>query len=231
MSTMQVRARTFDVMAVNLADIMALPDAEAAPALNDRMGALDLVHKIHERTYAETGIIAREFERRKLYEHLIDPDTDRPFPNFTSWASCSNFLACRRIIFESKRDMDLLNDIPSDKLLDVPKSNIKVLTQLSTHVRNDQSVLDSAKNLPQNKFLAKLEKDNPDQHIETRRPFRFMPGRSDAKVMEQWIAYAMEHDIAGSATEAVVRACEYAMHDALLDEELASMPVVEEVEA
>lgn len=220
MNSLQVRARTLDILNVNLADHLALPDEEAAPILNQRMAVLDQIHRIHERTYPETGIIAREFERRHLYKHLIDPDTDLPFPNFTAWASCSNFLACRRIIFESKRDMEMLQDVPAEKLIDVSKSNIKVLTQLSTAVRNDPEILAAART---DKLLEKVERDHPEQHLEARKPLRLNPGRSDAKIIEKWIEYAQEHDIAGSPTEAIVRACEMALHDAELDEELKAM--------
>lgn len=221
---LQSASRTgLEIFTTRLADIFALPDQEAAPALNQRMVVLDQVHRIHELTYPEIGIISREMERRHLYKHLIDPDTDEPFPSFTAWASCSNFIACRRIIFESKRDMEMLKDVPSEKLIDVSKSNIKVLTQLSTAVRNDPAILAAAKS---DKLMEKVEKDFPGQHLEVRKPLRLNPGRSDAKVIEKWIAYAQEHDLAGSPTEAIVKACEIAMHDAELDEELKSMPEV-----
>lgn len=224
MTDLQVRARTpLDIVNINLSDLIALPDEKAAPALNERMAALDLIHKIHERSYAERGIIAREFERRKLWQYLIDPDTQTPFASLTAWMSCSDFLGCRRVNFEAKRDMEILEDVPSEKLIDVPKSNIKVLTQLSTKVRNEKGVLQDAKDLPQNKFLEKLEQENPDQHLELRKSFRLNPGRSDARVIDKWVEYAIEHDIAGSATEAIVRACEIAIHDAELDEELRNM--------
>ena len=36
----------------------------------------------------------------------------------------------------------------------------------------------------------------------------------------------MAHDLAGSPTEAIVRACERALYDAELDEELKTMPEV-----
>jgi hypothetical protein len=225
---LQVRPRTpLEALTGNLSDLICLPDPDAATALNERMAALDLIHRVHERTYPETGIIAREFERRQLYKYLVDPDTGVPFSTFTAWASCSNFLACRRIIFESKRDMEMLQDVPADKLIDVPKSTIKVMTQLSTAVRNDPGILDAAKTLSPNKFLEKVEREQPLQHLEMRKPLRLNPGRSEAKIIGAWIDYALNHDIAGSPTEAIVRACEVAMHDAELDEELAAIPVEE----
>jgi len=48
--------------------------------------------------------------------------------------------------------------------------------------------------------------------------------------VQEWIEYAIEHDLAGSMGDAIAKACEMAMHDAELDEELKNMPM-EEVRA
>ena len=233
MPDIQVHARTrsaLDILSVNLSDVIAQPDIVAAFELNERMGALNIIHRIHERTYPETGIIAREFERRHLYRHLIDPDTGEAFPHFTAWASCSNFLACRSTIFEAKADMKALEDVPAERLLDVPKDNIKVLKQMSTKVRNQPDVLEAAKTMKANKLLRKIEAEHPDQHLESRKPMRFSPGRAAAEIVEEGIEYAIEHEIAGTRDEALVRAFETALEAWKLDEELKNMPE-EEVEA
>ena len=231
MSGIEVRARTaMEVMSVNLSDLISLPDQDAAPALNTRMGALDVIHKLHERSYAERGIIVREFERRKLWEHLVDPDTGTPFASLTAWMSCSDFLGCRRVNFEAKRDMEMLQDVPSEKLLDVPKSNIKVLASLSTQTRNEPRVLDAARTMQPEKFEQKIEKEYPDQHIQSRKIIRLKPTRDQKEDIDRWVEYALSHDIAGSLTEAIARACETAMNDAELDEELREMKT-EEAEA
>lgn len=225
---LQVRTRTpFDIVSANLSDLFSLPDAEAAEALNGRMAAFVQIERIHQRSYVERGLIIREFEKRKLWKYLTDPETGETFPHLTAWLSCSEFLGCRRTNFESKRDMELLVDISAEKLIDVPKSNIKVLTQLSTAVRNQPDVLEAARTLPQHELMDKVEQEHPLQHIEKCMPIRLTPGRSERKAIDKWVNYALEHDIAGSPTEAVVRACEMAMHDAELEEELAAMPTIE----
>lgn len=232
MNSFQVRARTpMEIVSTNLSDLIALPDPEAAGALNTRMAALDQIHRIHERSYAERGIIAREFERRSLWAHLEDPETGTTFANFTAWMSCSDFLGCRRTNFEAKADMKELSDVPADKLIDVTKDNIKVLKLLSTSVRNQPDVLEAAKTMPQDKFLAKVEREHPSQHLEVRRVLRFKPGRSGAKVIEEMIAWALEHDIAGSRDEALIRAAETALDSWKLDEELRSEPAEETTES
>lgn len=212
---------------VNLSDLICLPDPEAAEALNSRMGILDQIHRIHERSYAERGIIAREFERRHLWSHLIDPETGQAFPNWTAWMSCDNFMGCRRTNFESYGDIKRLAEVPQAKLIDVPKGNIKLLTQLSTAVRSQPDVLEAARTMPREAFEEKVEKEHPTQHIEARRPLRFSPDRSGARVIEEAIAWALEHDIAGSRDEALVRMAEQALHEWQLEQELKMMPMEE----
>lgn len=231
MNTLQVHARTsFEIASVNIGELIAMPDPEAAEALNTRMGALDQIHRIHERSYAERGIIVREFEKRHLWKHLIDPETGEAFPHLTAWLSCSDFLGCRRTNFEAKRDMELLQDVPTDKLIDVPKGNLKVLTQLSTAVRNDPGILEAAKTMQPNEFMDKVEKEQPHQHIEARKVMRFSPGRSWAKTIEETIAYAIDHGIAGSRDEALLRMAETSLNEWTLEDEIKHMPPEEAVE-
>src|ERR1700728_2289002 len=153
-----------NISLVNLSDLIALPDPEAAEAMNNRMAVLDQIHRIHERSYAERGIIAREFERRQLWAHLIDPDTGQAFPSFTAWMSCGDFMGCRRTNFEAKADIKALEgDVPAHKLMDVPKDNIKVLKGLSTSVRQQEDVINAARTMDNDQFLRKVEKEHPHQ--------------------------------------------------------------------
>lgn len=225
MNDLQVRARTqFAICLPNLSDILTLDDPEAAVAMNARMALFEQVQQIHERSYVERGIIIREFEKRQLWKHLIDPETDQAFPHLTAWLSCRDFLGCRRTNFEAKRDLASLADVPAEKLIDVPKGNLKLLVQLSTQVRNDDAVLQAARTLKTDEFEEKIEAEHPHQHVEARRPLRFNPGRNGAKVVEQVIAWALEHDIAGSRDEALVRMAETALDQWQLDQELKDMP-------
>jgi hypothetical protein len=218
-------------LATNLADVISLPDAEAALRLNVRMAAYEQLDRAYERSYAERTVIVREFERRSLWRYLTDPETGQPFPHMTAWLSCSDFLGCRRTNFEALRDAKLLADVASDKLIDVPKGNLKLLTQLSPAVRGKADVLEAARTLPREAFEEKVETEHPLQHIERRQPMKFSPGRSGAKVAEEAIAWALDHDIAGTRDEAFVRAMETALNEWKLDEELRAMPAMEETVA
>ena len=213
------------ILKTNLSDIVALPDEKAAVELNQRMAFFEQIERIHERSFVERGIIIREFEKRRLWAFLIDPDTGESFPNLTAWLSCSDFFGCRRTNFEAKRTVAALEDVPPAKLLDIPKANLHTLTQLSTAVRNDPAILEAAKTLSKDKFQEKIELEQPEQHIEARKPLRLAPTRSEREDIDAWVEYAIEHDLAGSVTEAIARACQMAKHDVDLDEELAAMPM------
>lgn len=219
MNDLRLRA---DIAILNesLETLISLPDEQAAVELDRRMDAWEQIDRLHEYSYSERGEICRQFEKRGLWKHILNPNSKEPFNSFSAWMA-SGAVGGRRINFESKRDIEALQDVPAEKLRGVPKSNVKILKQLSTAVRNQDAVLEAAKTLPQEQFLEKVEKEHPDQHIEGRRALRFSPGRSGAKKVEEWCKYAIEHDLAGNRDEALVMACEEALTNALLDERLA----------
>jgi hypothetical protein len=78
--------------------------------------------------------------------------------------------------------------------------------------------------------MEKVEREQPHQHIETRHLLRFNPGRSGAKIVEEMICWALEHDIAGTRDEALVRAAESALNEWKLELELREMPVEDPAE-
>jgi hypothetical protein len=194
----------------NLPMLIALPDPDAAEALNQRMQLLDMIDAAHTVSYSQRLVIIAEFTRRSLWRHLIDPEVGEPFPHVTAWLS-SGFVGCRRTNMEAKRDAESLADVPTSQLIDVPKASIKVLTGVSTAVRNLPEVLEAARN-GEEKLLEKLERDHGDQHLEGRKPLTLRLSRSERKVVDDWVEYAIAEDIAATTTEAIVRACEYA-HD------------------
>jgi hypothetical protein len=205
----------------NLADVLALPDREAAAAIDLRSRAIDAVHKLSLRSFGERGIMAREVERRHLWRYMLDPTTGESFRNFTAWMETREE-ACRRAMFDAYTDLKLLEDVADQfKLIDVPKGNIKALTLLSSEARNNPDILDAARTLKRRTaFEEHIERVCPEQHVEPRRLMRFNPTRSERRDIEAWIEWAIEHGDAASATEAVARACEAALAEALAGEEV-----------
>ncbi|MDE2101621.1 MAG: hypothetical protein KGL39_30525 [Patescibacteria group bacterium] len=209
----------------NLSDIIALPDPEAADGLNRRMAAHALIESLREHSYGERVVITREFEQRALWRYLEDPDTGQPFPNLTAWLSCSDYLGCRRVNFEALRTAKLLPEIPAQEMVGIPKANLQALTQISTAVRNQPDILEAARTLDSRAFEEKVEVEHPLQHIEVRKPMRFTPGRSWSKVIESALSYAVEHGIASTRDEALLRMAETALNEWQLEEELHEMVV------
>lgn len=197
----------------DLSTLLALPDPEAAEALSERMAMLDQVHRVHERSFYERGVIALEFERRQLWRHLVSPETGDPFPSLTAWIS-SGFLGCRRTTFEAKKIMTMLADVPPERLAGVPTGTLYELTKLSTAVRNDPRILAAARRLPKDVFLAHVSLVHVDQHVEPTETLRFSPVLSGAKLIKEWCEYAVENDLAGNRDEALVMACEAALREA-----------------
>lgn len=115
-------------------------------------------------------------------------------------------------------------DVPSMNLLGVTKENLHTLAGLSTSVRNLPDVLEAARTLSAVKFEEKIDKEHPDQHVDPRKPLQFNPGRAGHKIVEEMIAWAVEHDIAGSRDEAIVMAAETALDQWKLEVELREMP-------
>lgn len=211
------------ILSTNLDELLALSDPDAAESLNAWMAALKRVEEVYEVSYGQRLVIIRNFEERSLWRYLTDPDTDLPFPNLTAWLS-SGFIGCRRTNMDAHKDALMLSDVPAVKLIDVPRETIKVLKKLSTDVRNDAGVLEAARRMGTEDFEEKIEKEHPNQCIERRQPMRFSPGRSWARTIEEAITYALEHDIAGTRDEALLRMAETSLNDWRLDEEIKSMP-------
>jgi hypothetical protein len=224
---LQVRD-TLSIALVDLNELINLPDPRIrAQALNSRMRALDLIDEIQPTSYSQRLVIIREFERDSLWRLLIDPRMNEPFPHLTAWLASGFMGSCRRTNMEAHSDLKRLADIPAEKLLCIPKDNIKALLHLSTGTQKQPDVIDASIHMKAPDFDEKIEKEYPDQHIERRAPLVLRPGRSDRKAILEWVEYAMTHDIAGNMTEAIVRACEMALDDARLDEELKTMPIPE----
>ena len=200
------------ILGNNLDNLLALPDPEAAENLNTYMAALKRVEEIFAVSYGQRLVIIRHFEERSLWRYLTDPDVGLPFPSLTAWLS-SGFIGCRRTNMEAHKDALALADIPSEKLIDIPKQTLHVLKQMSTADRNDPEILESAKSLDTDEFLEKIEREKPLQHIEMRKPMKFNFGRSQAKTVEKWIETALESDIAGTREEALERACQIAQYE------------------
>jgi hypothetical protein len=198
------RTHLFSLSSKRLEDLVRLPDEDAARELQCRLAGIERVEELHERSYAEILVIAGEFDKRKLWQCVENPVSGEPFNSWSAWATAAG-PRCRRVMMEAKRDASALSDVPTTSLIGVSKDNIKVLKQLSTKVRNEPQILEAAKTLPADQFIAKIETEKPDQHIESRQWFRAHLERSVFEKAEKLIAFAIESGRADTRAEAVER--------------------------
>lgn len=179
------------ILGADLGKLIALPDDRAAIELDRRIRAFNRVEELHERSYSERGIVAREFEKRALWRH-----TDPPFNSFNAWMS-SGQIGGRRVNYESKRDIaELEQDVAPSVLAQIPKSSIKTMIQASTAVRRDAAFQQAACTLSPERFVEYVERDFPGQHLERAQAVTFVLPRSAARAVEQVIARAIEHGAA-----------------------------------
>ena len=137
--------------------------ADAAIALDAALRALDTLSKS---IFIQRGLILLEVESRRLWEHLAT-DEGVPYRSFEQWV-CFAADYSRRDCFYALAAAKELRDIPVRELSQMTRSNIEVMKTLSTGVR--KKVIEEAKTLTTTAFVAKLQEDYPDQHIEQKQP-------------------------------------------------------------
>lgn len=173
--------------------VRTMQPADAAMALDGALRALDGLSK---RVFIERGLILLEVESRRLWEHLAAPE-GTPYRSFEQWV-CSAADYSRRDCFYALAAAKELRDIPVRELSQMTRSNIEVMKTLSSGVRQKPEVIEAAKTLPEREFVAKVQADYPEQHIEARQPLT-MAAPDVCAEFEAAIARAMER---GATTRA-----------------------------
>jgi hypothetical protein len=174
--------------------VKRMPAPLAAEALNGALVALD---RLSKRLFIERGLILLEVESRRLWEHLTDPTTKAPYRSFEKWVVTAADYS-RRDCFYALAAAKELRDIPVRELSQMPRCNIALLQTLSSHVRQRPEVIEAAKTLPEREFVAKVQAEHPEQHIEQRQPV-VMASAEDCAEFEAAIRRAMER---GASTRA-----------------------------
>jgi hypothetical protein len=160
--------------------LRCLGDLEAAKVLDDRLRFLESQYK---RNYVERGFILLEMEERVLWKLLTDAETGQPYASFERWV-VGAATHSRSDCFESLRAVKQLRDIPREQLLEIPRKNIGVLSQLSTQVRKDPEVIKAAQTGSKADFIGHLQTAYPDQHVEQESKMTTHPTVSQRKVID-----------------------------------------------
>jgi hypothetical protein len=170
-------------------------DAPEAATMLD--GALRSLDRIAKQLFIQRGLILLEVESRRLWEHLTDPETGAPYRSFEKWVVTAADYS-RRDCFYALAAAKELRDIPVKELSQMPRCNIALMSQLSSQVRQRPEVIEAAKTLPEKAFVAKVQAEHPEQHLEARQPV-VMASAEDCEEFEAAIRRAME---LGAATRA-----------------------------
>jgi hypothetical protein len=176
------------VTEATLINLRNMPDEIAAVALDGRLRALEIQWK---RSFLERGVLLLEMEQRMLWRKLDDPSTGEPYTSLERWILTAAPQS-RSDAYAALRAVKELRDIPRQHLEGVARCNVAILQALSTSIRNEPEVLKAAKDLPEREFIRKIEKDYPDQHIESRRLIHLHPTKSASAVIEKAIKLAMQ---------------------------------------
>lgn len=174
--------------------VRAMVPQDAAVTLDGALRALDGLSK---RIFIERGLILLEVESRRLWGHLDDPSTGAPYRSFERWVVTAADYS-RRDCFYALAAAKELRDIPIRELSQMTRSNIEVMKTLSSGVRQRPEVIEAAKTLPEREFVAKIQADWPEQHVEQRQPVVMAP-TEDCAEFEAAIQRAMER---GATTRA-----------------------------
>jgi len=164
--------------------VRAMAPEPAAIALDGALRALDGLSK---RIFIERGLILLEVESRRLWEHLASPE-GVPYRSFEQWV-CSAADYSRRDCFYALAAAKELRDIPVRELSQMTRSNIEVMKTLSSGVRQKPEVIEAAKNLPEREFVAKIQGEYPEQHLERSQPV-VMASVGASEKIDQAIALA-----------------------------------------
>ena len=171
-------------------DIIALrevDDMEAAEIYDARVRYLEAYSK---RTFVETGLILAEFEDRKLQEKIVDPATGAYYTSFNTWLMAAAPVS-RSSGYDAMATVRRLQAVPVADLQAMPRCNVKTLSTLSTSVQQQPDIIEAAKNLTEEQFIAKVETRHPDQHVTNKRPMRLKPEKAQRKAIDYGLDVAM----------------------------------------
>lgn len=184
-----IDATPLELDELKIRELRSITDEDAAKTLTDRLRFLETQYK---RNFVERGFILYEVEERGLWKYIIDGDTCVPYTSFDRWV-CGEASHSRADCFESLRAVKELRDVPREQLMNVPRKNIGILSQLSTKLRKNPEVIKAAQTGSRKEFIALIQAKHPDQHVEHETKITAHPTKSQAAMIgeaEQVIAWA-----------------------------------------
>jgi hypothetical protein len=166
--------------------LRSMSDADAARVLDERLRFLERQYK---RNFVERGFILVEVEERQLWKELVDADTNEKYTSFDRWV-CGAASHSRADCFEAMRAVKELRDVPREQLMGIPRKNIGILSQLSTKVRKDPDIIAAAQDSSKKEFIAHIQGNYPDQHVEQESKVTTYPTVSQREIIDSALEIA-----------------------------------------
>ena len=128
----------------NLEESLAKSDEQAANELNRRVKAYGVVSDQYALAFPELGVIALEYQKRKLWNYVVNGITGKPFSSFDDWAShCHE--SCRATIYAAKSLVERVSqNIPTRIIVKIPKDALYTVSQCSAETQKKVSVQKAA---------------------------------------------------------------------------------------
>lgn len=178
-------------------DILALremDDLDVADIYDARVRSLE---RVQRRSFVEIGLICNEVSERELWRKLVCPPwidevgrerTGEYFHSFDAWMFSSLNVA-RSSAYSA---MKLLNDlkVPVADLQQMPRCNALKLASLSTKVQEDPKVIEAAKAMTEEDFIAEVMKIHPNQHLEAKKAVIAQPTKTERDLFDNAIEVA-----------------------------------------
>lgn len=164
-----------------------LSDGEAAVILDAHLRGLEMAYK---RSFVQRGLILLEMEERGLWSLLSDAETGQAYASLEKWIVAAATHS-RSDCFAALKAVKELRDVPTEKLLDMPRVNVVVLQSLSKSVRKRPEVIKAAQSMSNREFLKEIEAKHPHEHIEERRTIHLSPVKSAKTVIDLGIQMGM----------------------------------------
>lgn len=174
-----------------------LDDAAAAELITERLKRYD---REHEKKYAALGLMLLEAEKRELWKLVPDSIGGIPCRSFNSFMRATlpqSYSTGRAALAHVKA----LKDIPAESIAQIKQCNMNTYISLSTSVRRDPEVLQSASHATNAEFVRLCQDRFPQQAIETCQPMRIPFTASQRIVVDNSYAKAQERGEASSHAE------------------------------
>jgi hypothetical protein len=175
-----------EITEANLSATRKLDDWDAAELFDTRLIELE---KMARHSFVEMGLVCLEVQKRELWKLIVAPDwidsqgvehSGETFHSIDAWIM-DRLGVSRASAYSAMKVLEA--NAPIDDLREMPRRNAVRFAKLSSAVQADPDIIEAAKG-SEKSFLAKIQRDYPDQHIEKTRAIVAAPAITAREAMD-----------------------------------------------